>query len=105
MAASPAKPGDVALYEIEPLLHLEYGYQSPSYVPHIRLVDDRAPPADLMPPATDARRDLLDEWKAKRAMAEGVGGSFEVRARPSAPASPPPRPGFSNRPIFGRKTG
>jgi hypothetical protein len=100
-----AEPGDIALYEIEPLLHREYGYQSPNYVPRDRIVDDRKPPADLMPPATDARRDLLDEWKAKRAMAEGVGGSFEVRARPPAPASPPTRPGFGNRPVFGRKTG
>lgn len=102
----PAVDGDVALYEIEPLLHREYGFQSPSYVPRERIFDDRSAPADLVPPGADERRALLGEWRTKRAMAEGIGGSFEVRARPPQPGgTPPTRPGFGNRPVFGRKTG
>lgn len=98
---------DAALYELTPLLHREFGYQSADYVPRERVFDDRAPPEDLMPPAKAEREELLDEWQAKRAMAEGIGGRFEVRARDPQPRpTPPSQPtGFGVRRVFGRKTG
>lgn len=103
----PATDDDVALYELEPLLHREYGFQSDSYVPRERAFDDRSAPPDLMPAAASERAELLDEWQAKRALAEGIGGRFEVRARnPEPDATPPPQPtGFGVRRMFGRKTG
>lgn len=103
----PASDDDAALYELEPLLHREYGFQAESYVPRERVFDDRSPPADLMPVATSEREELIDEWEAKRAMAEGIGGRFEVRARnPQPGATPPAQPtGFGVRRMFGRKAG
>ncbi|WP_447756540.1 hypothetical protein [Sphingopyxis fribergensis] len=104
----PATDDDVALYELEPLLHREYGFQADSYVPRERTFDDRSAPADVMPAAANERAELLDEWQAKRALAEGIGGRFEVRARnPEPGATPPPSQptGFGVRRIFGRKAG
>jgi hypothetical protein len=108
-----AEPGDVPIYELVPLLHREFGFQADDYVPRDRVFDDRSPPADLMPPDQEAKQDLANEWREKRAMAEGIGGRFEVRARhgdggaplsPQPPAGGPPRPGtFGRRPVFGRK--
>lgn len=102
-----ATSDDGALYELTPLLHREYGYQSPDYVPRERVFDDRTPPDDLMPPAASEREELIDEWQTKRTMAEGIGGRFEVRARDPRPApTPPSQPtGFGVRRMFGRKTG
>ena len=55
----------------------------------------------------------LLEWREKRALAEGIGGRFEVRSRdwrspdstpPPTPLSPlPGPPRFGLRPVFGRK--
>ena len=67
------------------------------------------PPADLMPEDQEAKRQLANEWREKRALAEGIGGRFEVRARsPGAVkggggATPPARPVFGRRLTFGRK--
>ena len=105
-----AAEGDVPLYELVPLMHRAQGFQSPDYVPRDRVFDDRNPPTDLMPPEQDAKEELTDEWREKRALAEGVGGRFEVRARggdatPPAPP-PPPEPATRSRfrqSIFGRK--
>ncbi|WP_428679313.1 hypothetical protein [Sphingopyxis sp.] len=102
-----ATADDVALYELEPLLYREHGYQSPHYVPRERTFDDRTAPDELMPGEPE-RQELLDEWQEKRAMAEGIGGRFEVRSRnPQPPAPPPPSQptGFGVRRMFGRKTG
>ena len=102
-----ATSDDVALYELTPLLYREYGFQSPDYVPRERTFDDRTAPAELMPEARDERQELLDEWQEKRAMAEGIGGRFEVRARDPGLAAPPPAQptGFGVRRMFGRKAG
>lgn len=102
-----AATDDDALYELEPLMYREYGFQSPDYVPRDRVFDDRAPPADLMPAEAVERQELLDHWQERRAMAEGIGGRFEVRARDPRPGSPPPSQptGFGVRRMFGRKTG
>lgn len=103
-----------AYYELEPLMHRAFGFQAPGYVPRTMTFDDRSAPTALMPREPEAREELLNEWRDKRAMAEGVGGRFEVR--PKLPgtggggtggggsASPPPsRPVFGRRATFGRK--
>lgn len=91
-----AKDGDPAYYELEPLMHREFGLQSDSYVPREQVFDDRSISQAM--PASKERDELEAEWQAKRAMAEGIGGRFEVRAR--APGGPPP---FGRRAVFGRK--
>ncbi|MCC6926499.1 hypothetical protein [Novosphingobium sp.] len=102
----PQQDGQVGLYRLEPLLHREFGFQSPDYVPDERRIDHARPPIDLMPANPAERADLLGEWRAKESMARGIGGSFEVRARGEDPIPPPPPPG-GNRlgRIFGRKAG
>ena len=113
----PEVLGKVPVYELEPLLHREYGFQSDGYVPRERAFDDRMPPPDLMPADDEAKMELVNEWREKRALAEGIGGRFEVRSRdgrgpdatpPPNPPSPPPSPlpgpaRFGQRPVFGRK--
>ena len=51
--------------------------------------DDRMPPADLMPADEEAKMELANEWREKRALAEGIGGRFEVRSRGEGPAAGP----------------
>ena len=108
-----AEGGDVPLYELVPLMHREHGFVADDYVPPERVFDDRMPPADLMPEGQEAKQELANEWREKRNLCEGLGGTFEVRARnPGGPnGTPPSRPGgpispgggFVNRPVFGRK--
>ena len=101
-----AAEGDVPLYELVPLLHRAQGFQSPDYVPRDRVFDDRNPPMDLMPPEQEAKQGLANEWREKRALAEGIGGHFEVRARGGDSGPPAPGPGSGSalrRSIFGRK--
>ena len=111
----PEQPGKVPVYELEPLLYREFDFQSDSYVPRERAFEDRMPPPDLMPPDEDAKMALVNEWREKRALAEGIGGRFEVRSRNGrgpdgggGPTPPPPTPlpgpgRFGMRPVFGRK--
>lgn len=109
----PEVPGIVPVYELEPLLYREFGFQSDGYVPRERAFDDRMPPPDLMPAGDGAKMELVNEWREKRALAEGIGGRFEVRSRdgrgpgatpPPPPPSPLPGPArFGQRPVFGRK--
>jgi hypothetical protein len=107
-----AEPDDVPLYELVPLMYREFGFVAEDYVPENRVIDDRSPPVELMPEGDDEKMVLANEWREKRALAEGVGGQFEVRARGDAPLTPPaapsgsPAPGgprFGGRPVFGRK--
>jgi hypothetical protein len=105
-----AEEGDVPLYELEPLMHRKHGFVAEGYVPPERAIDDRAPPAALMPEDGEAKMELANEWREKRALAEGIGGRFEVRAMGSAPLPPtrpggPSAPGYGGRPVFGRKIG
>jgi hypothetical protein len=50
-------------------------------------------------------REMPDEQDEKRALAEGIGGRFEVRSRGFGGNGPstPPRPAFGRRVTFGRK--
>ncbi len=102
----PAEEGDVPVIELVPLLHRGAGFVSPDYVPRERTIDDRMPPAAVMPADEEAKAELANEWREKRKLAEGIGGRFEVRARGDAPLPPPspPRPGvLGGRAVFGRK--
>jgi hypothetical protein len=107
-----AEADDVPLYELVPLMHRDHGFVAEDYVPDDRVIDDRSPPAALMPEDDEAKMELVNEWREKRAMAQGIGARFEVRARdagaggapPARPGGPPsPGTGFANRPVFGRK--
>jgi hypothetical protein len=90
------EPADMPLYELVPLKHVEYGFVAPEHVPDANRFDDRAFPLDIMPADQDAKMALANEWFEKRQLAEGIGGSFEVRkvgdAPPPAPPAPPPVP-------------
>lgn len=106
-----AEEGDVPLYELVPLLYREYDFQAADFVPHEQAIDDRSPPPELMPEDDEAKFELVNEWREKRRLAEGLGGRFEVRARhggdgsvpPADPGGAPRSPGFGGRPVFGRK--
>jgi hypothetical protein len=106
---SAAGADDVPIYELVPLMHREYDFVAEDYVPDDRVIDDRSPPAALMPEDEEAKMELANEWREKRAMAEGIGARFEVRARDGGGGPPPtrpggpPAPGFGGRPVFGRK--
>jgi hypothetical protein len=74
----------ILCYELEPLLNKEHGFQSPDYVPRDRIVNiDTVKPEDVQLEGR-AGRDVVAEWKAKRQMAEQVGGSFGVKAKVDA---------------------
>lgn len=106
-----AEPGDVPICELRPLLYRAYGFVADDYVPLDRVIDDRAPPLELMPEDDEDKMELVNEWREKRKLAEGIGGRFEVRARGDGDDTPPARPGglpgpgagFGSRPVFGRK--
>jgi len=102
-----AEEGDVPLIELVPLMYREYGFQSDDYVPRDRVIDDASPPMLHMPADQEAKQNLVNEWREKRALAEGIGGRFEVRARGDGGGNPPPpphplAPGRLPR-VFGRK--
>ena len=85
------EPADLPFYELVPLKHVQHGFFAPDHVPDDRVIDDRAFPLDIMPADQEAKMALANEWFAKRKLAEGIGGRFEVRHR-DAPAAPPPHP-------------
>jgi len=92
------EPADMPLYELVPLKHVAHGFVAAEHVPDSNRFDDRAFPAGVMPEDQDAKMVLANEWAEKRKLAEGIGGSFEVRARgeegspPPQPPAPPPAP-------------
>lgn len=87
-----AEEGDVPLCELVPLMYREFGFVSPDYVPPENRIDDRAPPLELMPEDDEEKMELVNDWREKRALAEGIGGSFEVKSREGPPAPPRPQP-------------
>lgn len=100
-----AQEDDVPLYELVPLMHREHSFVADDYVSATQVINDRAPPAALMPHDDEQKFELVNEWREKRALAEGIGGTFEVRARGAGPQATPPRAPFGMRPVFGRKGG
>jgi len=102
-----AGEGDVPLCELVPLMHRDHGFVAEGYVPPERLIDQRMPPLEVMPEDDETKMELVNEWREKRARAEGIGGRFEVRAWDQGDGSPPPArpsgPGFGGRPVFGRR--
>jgi hypothetical protein len=74
----------IPCYELEPLLNTQHGFRSPDYVARDRLVDIDAPQRDYVQLKGRAGPDVVAEWKAKRQMAERIGGSFEVKAKVEA---------------------
>ncbi len=70
----------IPCYELEPLLNKQHKFQSPGYVTRDRIVDIDAPQPEYVELKGRAGQDVVAAWKAKRQMAERVGGSFEVKA-------------------------
>ena len=87
-----AQDGDVPLYELLPVMSRAHDFEDARYVPAANVFDDRMPPAAVMPDGDEAKAELLNEWNAKRAMAEGIGGKFEVRSSEPVPSTEPPAP-------------
>jgi hypothetical protein len=98
----PPTEGEVPLYEIEPMLFREYGFQSDSYISHGKTFDDRSVPKDLLPKKRSERTELLNNLRTRREKVEGVGGRLQLRAKPEPTPDPPPRRGFFSG-LFGRK--
>jgi hypothetical protein len=74
----------IPCYELEPLLNKQHGFQSPGYVTRDRIVNIDAPQPEYVQLKGRAGRETVADWKAKREMAERVGGSFEVKAKAEA---------------------
>jgi hypothetical protein len=70
----------IPCYELEPLLNTQHAFQSPAYVTRDRIVNIDAPQPEYVQLKGRAGRDVVAAWKARRQMAERVGGSFEVKA-------------------------
>lgn len=96
-----AEDGDVPLYELQPLMYREFNFQTDDYVPREKVFNDQAPPSAIMPPDAEGKMELVNEWREKRKLAEGLGGTFEVRSRGLGSGGPPS--GGPGRPVFGRK--
>jgi hypothetical protein len=71
---------EIPCYELEPLLNKPLGFQSPGYIPRDRIVNIDAPQPEYVQLKGRAGQQVVAEWKARRQMAERVGGSFEVKA-------------------------
>ncbi len=98
-----AQPNDVPLIELVPLIHQQYRFQAAGYIKPPRIIDDRNPPAEVMPADVAARKIITDAWRQKRAMVEGIGGQFQVRAQGAQGGAPAPsNDGWRSR-LFGRK--
>jgi len=83
-----ADEGGAPLLEMTPLLMREFNFVASDYAPERNVIDDRMPPAELMPTDDGEKMELAKEWREKRALAEGAGARFEVRSF----EAPPPRP-------------
>ena len=84
------EPADVPIYELVPLKHLAHNFVAAEHVPDANAFNDRAFPAAIMPADQDDKAALANEWAAKRKLAEGIGGRFEVRAVGAEGEAPPP---------------
>jgi hypothetical protein len=104
-----AKDGEAPKYEVEPLLHKEFNFQSPTYVERVGpTFDDRNIPGDLLPKQAEEREQTITSMRQTREMAERAGVRFDVRrvvggrmVPPSEPAKP--KSLFSRFASFGRK--
>jgi hypothetical protein len=76
----------IPCYELEPLLNRQHKFQSPGYVTRERIVDIDAPQPEYVQLEGRAGQDVVAAWKARRQMAERVGGSLEVRSKAEASA-------------------
>ncbi|MEO7689879.1 MAG: hypothetical protein ABIS51_11380 [Sphingomonas sp.] len=98
-----AEEGDVPLLEMVPLFYREYGFQTEDYISSEHAFDTRCPPANLVPADQDGKQELANEWHEKRALAEGIGGRFEVRALGAGGRPPTPPAGSRFLRMFRRK--
>lgn len=76
-----AKSGEFngPLYQLELLRSRRHGYTAPDYIAPKRTFDDRNVPADILDVLGEKRQSVVQEWRASRKMAEGIGGQFRVK--------------------------
>ncbi|MEL7218016.1 MAG: hypothetical protein AAGK01_06255 [Pseudomonadota bacterium] len=87
-----AEEGGVPLYKLTPLKHVEFDFLDPDHVPDENVIDDKAFPASLMPDDQEAKMEAANQWQQSRKLAEGIGATFEVRARDTTGETPPEPP-------------
>ena len=88
---------DGPLYRLELLHSLKHDVTSPDHFTPIRTFDDRTVPADILSDLGREREPVVEDWRTRREMAEGLGGRLVVRE------PPPPRDNFGPPRVFGRK--
>lgn len=87
-----AEEGGVPLYKLTPLKHTEYDFLADEHVPDENVIDDQSFPAVLMPADQEAKMEEANRWRESRKLAEGIGATFEVRARGTGGEAPPEPP-------------
>jgi hypothetical protein len=70
---------EIPCYELEPLLNKKHGFQSPDYLTRDRIIDIDAPQLERVQLNGRAGREVVAEWRAKRQMAERLGGKLVVK--------------------------
>src|SRR5204862_4765727 len=78
---------DGPLYRLDLLLSKEHDFKAADFVEPVRTFTDRNVPKDIMTHLGARGDSVVQEWRAKRQMAEGAGNQFEVRT--DRPAPPP----------------
>jgi hypothetical protein len=74
----------IPCYELEPQLNKQHGFQSPNYRTRDRIIDIDAPQPEYVDLKGKAGREVVAEWRAKRQMAERIGGKLVVKAEGEA---------------------
>lgn len=87
-----AGEGGVALYELVPLKHTAHDFLDPEHIPDENVIDDTTFSGVDMGADQDAKMEAANSWRESRKLAEGMGATFEVRARDEDGEAPPPPP-------------
>lgn len=91
-----ATPGH---FELDLRYSQKHKYQSPRHAVNGPVIDTANPPSDLVNTANPTDQEMMEEWQRKRALAERVGGQFQVTAPASVAASQASGPR-----VFGKRT-
>lgn len=85
--AEGERSGDHAgpLYQFELLFSRALEFAAPDYIPPERVFDDRNVPHDVAQTLGDKKNDAVQEWRAKRRMAEAAGNELQVKVKALQP--------------------
>jgi len=70
---------EIPCYELEPQLNKKHGFQAPGYVTRDKIIDIDEPRLEHVQLNGRAGREVVAEWRAKRQMAERIGGRLVVK--------------------------